>query len=75
MTDESTCKPSHGGIVVALLLLPVFYVLSIGPVISLSHSHVRHSTLRLIYYPVLWLHDHTVLKKPLEDYGKLWGVE
>jgi hypothetical protein len=26
-----------------------------------------------IYAPVVWLHDHTILEKPLEMYSKLWG--
>ena len=74
MTDDPTCKPNHGGIVAALLLLPVFYVLSFAPVIKFSHGYLRHSPLRQIYYPVIWLHYHTVLRKPLEEYLKLWGI-
>ena len=68
MTDESARKPNHGGIVAALLLLPVLYVLSIGPVARMGIKYgVWNSTQQRIYFPVLWLHDHTILKKPLED--------
>lgn len=74
MDDEKPRKSNHGGIVTALVLLPVFYVLSFGPVIRLSYRHVSSSTLWKIYFPVSWLHEHTILKKPLEQYAKLWGI-
>ena len=73
MTDESTRKPNHGGIVAALLLLLVFYVLSIGPAMKMSIKYrLRFSTLRQIYFPVFWIHNHTALEKPLEQYFDLW---
>ena len=74
MNDDPHRKPNHGGIVAAIVLLPVFYLLSFAPVIKLIHPYVRSSTLRQIYFPVIWLHDHTLLKKPLEQYVKLWGI-
>ena len=75
MNDSPPRKPNQGGIMAALLLLPVLYVLSFGPVVTIAVKYrVRDSTLRWIYFPVFWLHDHTILKKPLEGYAGLWGL-
>jgi hypothetical protein len=58
-------------------VLPLLYVLSIGPAARLMKGSPARFTmqLRAFYYPVIWLHDHTVLKKPLEVYVALWGVK
>jgi hypothetical protein len=58
-----------------LLVLPVVYVLSIGPVVALATAAgIDPTGLKVIYAPVIWLHDHTALKEPLEWYVGLWGV-
>lgn len=55
------------------LLLPLIYVLSIGPVAMLCTRYNWDSDLpEKIYAPVFWLHEHTALKKPLEYYVELW---
>lgn len=74
MRDDDTRKPKHGGFVAAGLILPVFYVLSFGPVMKFTLPVDRLAVLRRVYLPVDWLHDHTILKKPLEEYAKLWGL-
>lgn len=74
MRDDNTPKPKYGGIVAAGLLLPLFYLLSFGPVMKFTHPSDRLVVLRRVYLPVDWLHDHTILKKPLEQYAKLWGL-
>ena len=57
-----------------ILLLPVLYVLSSGPVgmWTLRHSSSNHA-FEWIYAPVIWLYDHTPLQKPLKAYRHLWG--
>lgn len=60
---------------VFVVMLPLLYVLSIGPVGALTKSGSNNvlAWVRGIYAPVVWLHDHTLLKKPLEAYARLWG--
>lgn len=61
-----------------LLLVPVLYVLSIGPVAwTIVHWHGAvpdrvTKAVDFVYTPVGWLHDSTPLKKPLEQYVDLW---
>lgn len=76
MSAEHERETSHGGLkwFVLLACLPLFYLLSIGPVGALTKN--RPGALgpaRKVYYPVIWLHDHTFLKTPLETYARLWG--
>jgi hypothetical protein len=61
-------------VLLMLLFAPVFYVLSIGPVVAMvQQTGQSHDAVEAIYAPVIWLHDHTPLKEPLERYGELWG--
>ena len=61
-----------------LLLIPVLYVLSIGPVAwTMVHWHGPvppqvTNAVSFVYTPLDWLHDFTPLKKPLENYLELW---
>ena len=75
MSPES--KRTGSGAAVALLiaiLLPILYVLSIGPVVALvEKTGVGDEAARVFYAPVIWLHDNTPLEKPLEAYAELWG--
>jgi hypothetical protein len=64
---------SGGGIALVLLLSPLLYVLSIGPAGWLEKEGFLPRNVRTVYAPVVWLHDHTPLEKPLEWYGKVWG--
>ena len=64
--------------------LAVLYVLSIGPVGAVAKKWSTGSTdkqkndvyrdLRLFYRPVIWMHDNTILKKPLYWYVDLWDA-
>jgi hypothetical protein len=71
-------KGSSGWFPVSAMLLPLLYVLSIGPVVAIAERTKSTESLKLlkaVYAPVIWLHDHTILKKPLEAYVELWGVK
>lgn len=72
-------KRSRGGTWVLVtttivLLLPLLYVLSIGPVARCAAARPDddHAALERFYAPVVWLHDHTFLEQPLEWYVNLW---
>ena len=76
MSTESE-KGSHAmAWVVTLMLVPVLYVLSIGPVgyladrLKTPRSIVER--ILLFYAPVKWLRDHTYLEGPLEEYLNWW---
>ena len=78
MSNERESGSSSGGLlwIWTLVLAPLFYFLSIGPVLLLFKGKPNPPTaaLRSFYYPVVLLHDHTPLKKPIEAYCNLWGV-
>lgn len=58
-----------------VLVLLVFYVLSIGPVAALVQGNEDATArVRVFYAPLIWLHDNTPLKTPLEKYVELWGA-
>ncbi len=75
--DETSARsPGSGGAAGLLVALPLLYVLSIGPVAMFSMKtgwSMRGG--EVLYAPVIWLHDHTILKRPLEAYVELWGVK
>jgi hypothetical protein len=78
--SEERAEPKKSGtgavIAAALVLLPMFYVLSIGPVAFIADKlKVEVSAVRPFYAPVIWLHDHTFLRRPLEWYLELFGVK
>lgn len=77
-TDDELQRPGHSGGMLAWLVLaaPLFYLLSIGPVAAIwVKTQLPVGPLETLYAPVIWLHDHTPLKKPLEWYVELWGVK
>jgi hypothetical protein len=58
-----------------LAALPIVYVLSIGPVALIAKNNPPETAvLRKVYAPVIWLHENTPLRKPLEMYVSLFGV-
>jgi hypothetical protein len=62
-------------IVILAGCLLIAYPASIGPVALIEkHGWVRmnRDALRAIYWPVIWAHDNTPLKKPLEMYVDVW---
>lgn len=66
-------KSGWGPVGVAILLGPLLYVLSIGPVALLYTKYNWNSDVpEKVYAPVIWLHDHTPLKRPIERYVEVW---
>jgi len=68
-----------GGPAIALgmaLLLPILYVLSIGPAAYLVRatgpSPELEEAAQWFYFPVVWLHENTPLHKPLNAYVEFW---
>jgi hypothetical protein len=59
--------------IVVLAVLPLLYLLSVGPAIVMGNRHpetIEH--LRKFYRPIGWLHEHTPLREPLEWWVELW---
>ena len=80
--DETSGRWRGLGLVAALLVvLPVLYFLSIGPVVMIFDKTnglggaVSRDSLQHFYRPIIWLHDNTVMKYPAEIYLELWGVK
>jgi len=84
MTDERAPeRPADAGdggaggwmsnALLAVVFLVVLYVLSIGPVAGVATRRDWDVDRWMAFYrPVIWLHDHTVLKEPLEWYVHLF---
>jgi hypothetical protein len=61
------------GLIVGLIIIPMLYILSIGPVgFILQKYHINEEPFRIIYLPIAWLHQNTLLKEPLEWYVTLF---
>lgn len=62
--------------VVIVVALPLLYALSIGPAalyMTLHHgSQALEGAAVKFFQPILWLHDHTALKQPIEAYMDWW---
>ena len=59
----------------SLMAAIVLYILSIGPAALLAKGSSRGDrAARIIYAPVIWLHENTFLAEPLEAYVAWWGV-
>jgi hypothetical protein len=55
--------------------LPLAYVLSIGPVGRFVKATGGDPTpWRTVYYPLIWLHDNTLLAAPLDWYVRVWNA-
>jgi hypothetical protein len=76
MNNENESSSGRLMWVLGMALIPVLYFLSVGPVLLLfkNSPHPPDKVLKTIYYPLILLHDHTFLKKPIEAYCDLWGV-
>ncbi len=69
-------RPNETSIILVTLgvVLPMIYVLSIAPVAKvLDTLGVSTKTGKIFYAPVIWLHDETPLREPLEWYMEAWG--
>jgi hypothetical protein len=60
-------------VTLTLLLSPVIYTLSIGPMVA-RYDGTQQGRIRLaiVYAPLVWLHNHTPLKAPIDRYIDLW---
>jgi len=78
MKHESTQESGSSGpfgVWLFVVLIPICYMLSIGPVGAIAKKRPSASwvdTARKFYCPVTWLHDHSFLEKPIEVYFRLW---
>jgi hypothetical protein len=78
MTRESRTEArGAGAVIVALvlmLLVPVAYVLSVGPVLKSYNGDLPDAWL-VFYAPLVWLDAHAPLcRQFFEWYVRLWGV-
>jgi hypothetical protein len=76
MSEGHEGESSRGGLgwALAVAFVPLLYVLSVGPVGAIAKNNTNAlPAVRAFYSPVAWLHDHTLLQKPLEAYANLWG--
>jgi hypothetical protein len=76
MTDETReGRSTRWAVVLALLLLPALYALSLGPVkLAVVHTGQGVRAYVTFYRPLFWLHDHTPLRGPLEWYVERWNL-
>ena len=83
MSEQNESNVSKHGLVFAmalLLLLPIFYVLSTGPVAwSMDKTNqfgglIPKAVVVDFYSPVIWLHEDAFLHDPLDRYWRIWGV-
>lgn len=61
--------------VALVVALPFIYALSVGPAGALT-KNMPPSTIqkvRQFYYPLVWLHENTPLRRPIEVYCAFWG--
>lgn len=73
--NDNNSKSSRSWGITAIAMLPVAYVLSIGPAGAFVTTHrvpLMHSYLQKFYEPVVWLHDNTPMKGPLEFCAPYW---
>ncbi len=73
MTTNHRASPAAVLVAIAVILLPLGYVLSLGPAIWLHQHGVLSEYARVIYAPLEFLHDQC---KPIGDalewYAGLW---
>lgn len=74
--SEKSPAGSFSTVAIALLLVLmvlVLYVLSLGPAVMLTdNGYLDDDVARFVYSPLIWLHEHTPLRKPLDFYVELW---
>jgi len=76
---DSETRRSRGGLAAALviaLLLPIFYVLSVGPAVYVLEATGPNRQLEeaaeVFYFPVIFLYQTTPLREPIEAYVEFW---
>jgi hypothetical protein len=77
MTDDQQRPRSSLAVwlIVGAVLLPVLYVLSSGPVISLCKYGYLAKECLVIYIPLAYLgQNYSIVRQSLQAYFDLWGV-
>ena len=82
MPDEASPSPesssrSGAGLALAVvalfILLPVLYVLSVGPAVYLARrDYVSREAVHAFYWPLAWLYDSWELIQPLLEWYLNW---
>jgi len=75
MNAEDEQERSEGGLVwvTYIAIVAFLYVVSIGPASLVVKGKPNGAAIvRTVYFPVVWLHDHTILRQPLNVYVDLW---
>ena len=74
MSEEPKSKFNLTGLLVAVVLMPIFYVLSVGPAIMIDQRVGRLPRwVGTFYAPLQWLCNHQpVMRKPIDAYVQLW---
>jgi hypothetical protein len=71
--DKSNFSRVWAMIALSVVALPLLYVLSVGPAGIVTHKFPQLGPPATVFYqPLIWLHDHTFLKGPLEAYVNFW---
>ena len=75
---QNDIKKNSGNLWLWMILLPILYVLSMGPVAKylsvMGASSEANNVAKAFYWPLIWLHGNTFMKEPLEAYMNLWGM-
>jgi hypothetical protein len=74
MSDETRSRRSYWfWLAVALMVAPVLYILSVGPVVYvIERTGTGDDAARVVYAPLEWLAANTPLRGPLVSYIDLW---
>jgi hypothetical protein len=81
MDDNPFCRTKliAGWTMAIILVVPILYVLSIGPVWAIdrwNHTQSSPPWIGIVYWPLIWLaNESDFAYQWLEWYLRLWGVE
>ena len=72
--SKSRSAPVAIIIVVMLVVLPILYVLSVGPAVWMFHSgYIGDEVIDVVYFPVIALHDNSAIAgHVLEQYVEMF---
>jgi len=72
--NEDGSRPLSGYVLLFTAVLPLLYILSIGPAAAIAnHYHLHSEGLQTVYFPLMWLCDHVpTVDRALEWYTRLW---
>jgi hypothetical protein len=76
-TEQATgSKAPLGWLLLIVVMASLLYVLSIGPAVAFVSQKYSPSmgdaVLRKLYASVHWLHEHTILERPITAWVELW---